>query len=172
MRRIASELGCTTGFIAHYFPTKDDLLLHALRIALKELEKAIGNAKGKSLWKLIDSFIESLPNDETQRTFWRTYIAYRSAMGSHAHLSAEALRWEEEASEALREGVARELGAPADSPPALLVADALDTLMEALGAAAAADPERFSRERVAKMLRGCAMGLLADQCLRSTRMES
>ena len=32
LRRIAAELGCTTGLIAHYFPSKEALLVEVLRL--------------------------------------------------------------------------------------------------------------------------------------------
>jgi AcrR family transcriptional regulator len=165
LRRIASELGCTTGLIAYYFPTKDDLLLHALRSALARLERAVGAAPGapRDLRSQLAAFVAALPFDRDQRVYWRVYVAYRSAVGAHAKLSAEALRFARDAYEALREAVARELRLPVESPRVARVADALDAILDGLGAAAAFDPERYSRENVARMVDGCARGLLAGE---------
>jgi AcrR family transcriptional regulator len=165
LRRIAAELGCTTGLIAYYFPTKQALLLHALRTALTRLERAVGTERGVSrdLSSQLAAFVDALPFDREQRVYWRVYIAYRSAVGAHAKLSAEALRWARESYEALSEAVAGELRLPVGSPRVATVADALDAILDGLGAAAAFDPERYSRERVAEMVAGCARGLLANE---------
>ena len=89
------------------------------------------------------------------------YVAYRSAIGAHARLSSEAVRWERESSDALRLAVAQELALPDASPEVALVTGALDAILEGFGAMAAFDPERFSRERVREMVERCARGLLA-----------
>ena len=163
LRRIAAELGCTTGLIAHYFPTKDELLAHALRVAYAGLEGALvrRGAARESLDGQLAAFLEALPFDEEQRVFWRVQLAWRGATAAHPVALREAQRWEQAAYAALRAAVARELGRPAGEARVALVADALEALMDGIGSAAALDPERYPRERVARMLRDCAQGLLA-----------
>jgi AcrR family transcriptional regulator len=163
LRRIAAELGCTTGLIAHYFPSKEALLLRALRTAFERLEGALvaRGAVREDLNGQLAAFLDALPFDAEQRVYWRVQAAYRGATAAHPVASSEALRWERAAYEALRAVVARELGRPDADSRVALIADALEALMDGIGSAAAVDPGRYSRERVEAMLQACAQGLLA-----------
>jgi len=164
LRRIAAELGCTTGLIAHYFPSKEALLLRALRTAFERLEGALvarGAVRG-DLDGQLAAFLDALPFDEEQRVYWRVQAAYRGATAAHPAAASEARRWERAAVEALRAAVARELGLDGADPGVALVTDALEALMDGIGSAAAVDPGRYSRERVEAMVRACARGLLAS----------
>ncbi|MFZ0007693.1 MAG: TetR family transcriptional regulator C-terminal domain-containing protein [Steroidobacteraceae bacterium] len=78
MVRIAREAGYTTGMLAHYFDSKQDIIIAALRLILRRIEeRLIGSpaqaAEGPDLLMLLT---EALPVDEHRRVecaFWTTF---------------------------------------------------------------------------------------------------
>jgi TetR/AcrR family transcriptional regulator, transcriptional repressor of bet genes len=78
MVRIAREAGYTTGMLAHYFDSKQDIIIAALRLILRRIEeRLIGSpaqaAEGPDLLMLLT---EALPVDEHRRiecAFWTTF---------------------------------------------------------------------------------------------------
>ncbi len=78
MVRIAREAGYTTGMLAHYFDSKQDIIIAALRLILRRIEeRLIGSpaqaAEGPDLLLLLT---EALPVDEHRRiecAFWTTF---------------------------------------------------------------------------------------------------
>jgi len=74
--RIAREAGYTTGMVAHYFDTKQDIIVAALRLILRRIEErltpgATGTAQG-----LLALLTEALPLDETRYIECAFYIAF------------------------------------------------------------------------------------------------
>ena len=46
--RIAREAGYTTGMVAHYFDTKQDIIIAALRLILRRIEERLTRAAGQT----------------------------------------------------------------------------------------------------------------------------
>src|SRR6266436_6793172 len=46
--RIAREAGYTTGMVAHYFDTKQDIIIAALRLLLRRIEERLTRPSGES----------------------------------------------------------------------------------------------------------------------------
>jgi AcrR family transcriptional regulator len=46
--RIAREAGYTTGMVAHYFDTKQDIIIAALRLILRRIEERLTRLAGQS----------------------------------------------------------------------------------------------------------------------------
>jgi AcrR family transcriptional regulator len=70
--KIAREAGYTTGMIAHYFDSKQEIILAALRLILKRMEERLATHAGAGP-TLLDLLAESLPLDEQRATecaFW------------------------------------------------------------------------------------------------------
>jgi AcrR family transcriptional regulator len=68
--KIAREAGYTTGMIAHYFDSKQEIILAALRLILKRMEERLAMRADSGL---LDLLAESLPLDEQRTTecaFW------------------------------------------------------------------------------------------------------
>jgi AcrR family transcriptional regulator len=68
MVRIAREAGYTTGMLAHYFDSKQDIVIAALRLS--------GPLQAGSRPDLLDLLVEALPVDDHRRTecaFWTTF---------------------------------------------------------------------------------------------------
>src|SRR5579863_9321560 len=73
--RIAREAGYTTGMVAHYFDTKQDIIVAALRLSLKRIEaRLLRPAQGQP--DLLQVLTEALPIDGphlTECAFWAAF---------------------------------------------------------------------------------------------------
>lgn len=72
--RIAREAGYTTGMVAHYFDTKQDIVIAALRLILRRIEERLTPAQGEP--DLLALLTEALPVDETRYTECAFWIAF------------------------------------------------------------------------------------------------
>jgi len=95
--RIARAAGCTTGMIAHYFDTKQDIIVAALRLILRRIEERLTHADGAA--DLLTLLSEALPIDETRymecavwMAFWGQVPAERRLKRVNAWLHHEYLR--------------------------------------------------------------------------------
>ena len=84
--RIAREAGYTTGMVAHYFDTKQDIIIAALRLILRRIEERLTpNAEHADLLTLLG---EALPVDETRFTECAFWIAFWGQMPATGGSSA------------------------------------------------------------------------------------
>jgi TetR/AcrR family transcriptional regulator, transcriptional repressor of bet genes len=72
--RIARAAGCTTGMIAHYFDTKQDIIVAALRLILRRIEERLTPVDGAA--DLLTLLSEALPIDETRYMECAVWIAF------------------------------------------------------------------------------------------------
>ncbi|HXI66457.1 MAG TPA: TetR family transcriptional regulator C-terminal domain-containing protein [Steroidobacteraceae bacterium] len=72
--RIARAAGCTTGMIAHYFDTKQEIIVAALRLILRRIEERLTQAQGAA--DLLTLLSEALPIDETRYMECAVWIAF------------------------------------------------------------------------------------------------
>jgi TetR/AcrR family transcriptional regulator, transcriptional repressor of bet genes len=83
MVRIAREAGYTTGMLAHYFESKQDIIIAALRLILKRIDERLARpARAAGRTELLELLTEALPVDEHRRTecaFWTTFWGQVSA---------------------------------------------------------------------------------------------
>jgi len=61
--RIAREAGYTTGMVAHYFDTKQDIIVAALRLILRRIEERLTRSSAVAATDLLTLLAESLPID-------------------------------------------------------------------------------------------------------------
>jgi len=77
MVRIAREAGYTTGMLAHYFDSKQDIITAALRLMLRRIDERLGRpVEGEARPDLLDLLLETLPIDAHRRiecAFWITF---------------------------------------------------------------------------------------------------
>ncbi len=76
--RIAREAGYTTGMVAHYFDTKQDIIIAALRLILRRIEERLT----KPSTDLLTLLSEALPIDEQrfiECAFWSAFWGQVSA---------------------------------------------------------------------------------------------
>ena len=95
--RIARAAGCTTGMIAHYFETKQDIIVAALRLILRRIEERLTHADGAA--DLVTLLSEALPLDQTRyvecavwMAFWGQVPADKRLKRINAWLHREYLR--------------------------------------------------------------------------------
>ena len=80
--RIAREAGYTTGMVAHYFDTKQEIIIAALRLILRRIEERLTAAAGQGETELLALLTEALPVDATRFTecaFWTAFWGQVSA---------------------------------------------------------------------------------------------
>ena len=77
--RIAREAGYTTGMVAHYFDTKQEIVIAALRLILRRSEERLTRPAGEDLLSILT---ESLPVDADrfiECAFWTAFWGQVSA---------------------------------------------------------------------------------------------
>src|ERR1700747_3443806 len=82
MVRIAREAGYTTGMVAHYFDTKQDIIIAALRLILRRIEERLTRPGGEAPSDLLTLLSEALPIDEQRYiecAFWTAFWGQVSA---------------------------------------------------------------------------------------------
>src|SRR6202040_2240984 len=76
MVRIARQAGCTTGMLAHYFDSRQDIIIAALRLILRRIDERLTQPQAsKTRPDLLTLLTEALPVDAHRRTecaFWTT----------------------------------------------------------------------------------------------------
>jgi TetR/AcrR family transcriptional regulator, transcriptional repressor of bet genes len=80
--RIAREAGYTTGMVAHYFDTKQDIIIAALRLILRRIEERLTKPSGDAQTDLLTVLSEALPIDEQRYiecAFWTAFWGQVSA---------------------------------------------------------------------------------------------
>src|SRR6185312_8428675 len=81
--RIAREAGYTTGMVAHYFDTKQDIIIAALRLILRRIEERLTRPAGDAApADLLTLLAEALPIDEQRYiecAFWTAFWGQVSA---------------------------------------------------------------------------------------------
>ncbi|MDB6088446.1 MAG: hypothetical protein JWN85_1230 [Gammaproteobacteria bacterium] len=80
--RIAREAGYTTGMVAHYFDTKQEIIIAALRLILRRIEERLMRPAGGVESDLLTVLTEALPVDEqrfTECAFWTAFWGQVSA---------------------------------------------------------------------------------------------
>ena len=80
--RIAREAGYTTGMVAHYYDTKQEIVIAALRLILRRIEQRLTRTAGDAQPDLLTILTEALPVDEerfTECAFWTAFWGQVSA---------------------------------------------------------------------------------------------
>jgi TetR/AcrR family transcriptional repressor of bet genes len=80
--RIAREAGYTTGMVAHYFDTKQDIIIAALRLILRRIEERLTKPSTDVPADLLTVLSEALPIDEQRYiecAFWTAFWGQVSA---------------------------------------------------------------------------------------------
>jgi TetR/AcrR family transcriptional regulator, transcriptional repressor of bet genes len=84
--RIAREAGYTTGMVAHYFDTKQDIIIAALRLVLRRIEERLTRPAGETQPDLLLLLTEALPVDEQRYIECAFWIAFWSQVSADKRL--------------------------------------------------------------------------------------
>jgi AcrR family transcriptional regulator len=80
--KIAEAAGYTTGMVAHYYESKQDIILAALRLILLRIEERLNRQHERGEVNLLDVLCEALPIDDqrfTECAFWMAFWGQVSA---------------------------------------------------------------------------------------------
>jgi AcrR family transcriptional regulator len=80
--RIAEAAGYTTGMVAHYYESKQDIILAALRLILMRIEERLNRQHERGERNLLGVLSEALPIDSarfTECAFWMAFWGQVSA---------------------------------------------------------------------------------------------
>jgi AcrR family transcriptional regulator len=74
--RIAQAAGFTTGMVAHYFDSKQDIILAALRLILHRMERRVTRSAPVAGSELLDVLSVALPIDRQRRAECAFWVAF------------------------------------------------------------------------------------------------
>jgi len=151
VRAIARDAGCSTGVLAHYFPDKDALLLHALRLATARTGARMATraraARGVAALRAVVR--EALPLDADSRLEWRIWLAFWGRAFADRALAAEQRRRYLTWRRVIRTRLA---AAFPDRASVDDDADALVALIDGIGLQATLEPSRLAPARQMRMI--------------------
>lgn len=155
IRGVAAEAGWTRGVIAHYFTSRDDLLLFAYREGVKSMRASLqadGNAS--PLWLLRRWLRLALPTDGQSALNYAIYLGFAESAMRDPSLARSVEAETAEIDDFTRELVARCIAEGELQPPfdAGMAADLLITLTDGAALGSVMDPRRFTPQRVDDML--------------------
>ncbi len=84
--RIAREAGYTTGMVAHYFDTKQDIIVAALRLIMRRIEERLEKAADSKHSDLLALLTEALPVNDQRYTECAFWIAFWGQVSSDKRL--------------------------------------------------------------------------------------
>lgn len=157
LRRIAEQAGCTTGLITHYFESKEEVLVAALRrvhtAAGERMVKELQDRSGLAGLRAV--LLEALPLDEARQVEWKVWIAFWGNASTSSELQVEQHRryaeWR-----ALLTGVLRESRRNGELQTGELdiarLVDQIVILIDGLGLQAILDPEHLPPRRLRALL--------------------
>jgi AcrR family transcriptional regulator len=152
VRAVARGAGASTGRLVHYFRSKDELMLEALRHAGRVVQERMGALleAQRGLAALRALLLDALPVDETRRKEWRFWLAYWGRAASEPGLAAEHERrlgvWRGMLLRVL--GDAQQAGELAPGVDAALEAEVIMALVDGLGQQALFDPASLTEARL------------------------
>jgi AcrR family transcriptional regulator len=152
VREVARGAGASTGRLVHYFRSKDELMLEALRYAGRVVRERMNAllASANGLAALDAVLRDALPLDDARRAEWRFWLAYWGRAASEPGLAAEQQRrigvWRSMLARVLEE--ARVRGELTPGLDQALEAEAIMALVDGLGQQALFDPVSMTAERL------------------------
>ncbi len=157
IRAVSREACCSTGALAHYFKTKDDLLIAVQRSAgeksLARIDDCFARYEGRALLEAV--ILSVLPLDEERRGEWRLWLAYFARAAEVAEL-ADVQRdsyegWYSRLRDAHRSSCPTER--PMTRSEINVATDATMTLVQGLGVLGMYEPSGITTRRQRQLVR-------------------
>ena len=169
--RIARAAGYTTGMLPHYFASKQDIILAALRLSLLRIEARLEDA-GSHGQDLLAVLTETLPIDKprfTECAFWTAFWGQVSTDAEARRINAWVHR---EYAKLFRKCIATHWPQSAQWPPALRaqVLASIMTFINGLTASAVTSPTDWPAVRQVEQL-GLQLQMLQRWAERAGRTE-
>ena len=168
LRDVATKAGVSIGLLQHYFGTRDELMLEALRAGMDERReewlRTAEHAAGASddAWGRLMLLMHAAIRDANSRTSASTWIEFCAAATRHPELRAAMHEiyndWRRPVREAIAAGIASGEFQP-DADVAIVV-DALLSQIDGCAMAAAMDLPSLSTPQARQVLLKTAAGLL------------
>jgi AcrR family transcriptional regulator len=163
VRAVARTAGCSTGRLVHYFDSKEQLMLHAMRHAADRMTRRLRACRkdAQGLEALRAVLATTLPCSAARRDEWRFWLAFWGRATHEPLLAAELRRrqgaFRQVVLECLREAqrtgeVARDL----DLKREVVV---LDALLLGMGVVATTEPRILPAALQRQQLEACLAGL-------------
>ena len=157
VRSVAAAANCSTGALAHYFETKDDLLIGVQRSAdtasRARIEKCFADFDGREL--LEELILSVLPMDEARRGEWQLWLAYFARAARNVRLARAQQEfyqsWHAELRRAFR--IACGPNAKLTRSELDVATDAAMTLIQGLGVLAMYEPSGVGNARQRRLVR-------------------
>ncbi len=161
VRRIAQAAGCTTGLVTHYFESKDDMLVAALREvhrrAGQRMIRHVGGADIASV--LLEVILDALPMDQDRQLEWKVWLAFWGRAATDERLRQEQQRRYAEWRGLLGKLIRR--AHPADTAADRRTAvDLIAGAVDGLGIQATLEPAKFTDARLRKAATAIARSAL------------
>ncbi len=163
MRRVASRLGTTTGYISHYFAGKDELLQAALSTALDDVTRVVtsaGSSSGIDEW--LDLVEQALPHDEASDRFWRVLVAFEAASLVSDELSRVLQTYAADGERRLAELLAAVLPENVPGDTVRGTARAIWVMIDGIGTAAVTNPGALTGRQRSTVLRASVRALINE----------
>jgi AcrR family transcriptional regulator len=150
LRKVAKRANATTGMITHYYRSKNELIVEALRSAGSRYRASLATSGVKpGIARLKRRFIERLKDTNNEVPSWKYYLEYWAASTRsdelrkhHVEMSrAGTMSFREDVDAAMKNG---------EADPAIdvdLTADISHALYYGLGILSTLDPENYTQER-------------------------
>lgn len=157
VRAVAAEAGWTRGVIGHYFADRDDLLLYAYRVAIRNTcdlvraeTKTLGPAEALQF-----ALSQLLPVDERSRVNFQIWLGFMGRVADRPELGREVLREHLEFRRLMGELVEEWLRAELLSVDATrdALVEELVVYVDGLGVATALDLQTHSPDRLNTVIR-------------------
>ncbi len=158
IRAVSREAGCSTGALAHYFGSKDDLLVAVQRGASVQsydrIDSCFRRYDGRALLEAV--ILTVLPLDKARCGEWRLWLAYFARVAEHPELGRVQRDSYQGWHSRLRVAVlAATPPGPGTSTAQIDIAvDATMTLIQGLGVLGMFGPAGISNRRLRQIVRG------------------
>jgi AcrR family transcriptional regulator len=149
LRKVAKRANATTGMITHYYRSKNELIVEALRSAGNRYRASLATAGIKpGIERLKRRFLERLKDTKNEVPSFKYYLEYWAASTRSDELRKHHVEMSRAGTNSFREDVRAAIeSGDAAKMDVDLTADITHALYYGLGILSTLDPENYSQER-------------------------